>query len=86
MTTTTNNPLTPEATKFFLGLADDSHNWDGIPLLDINSEQEKGYLTACKRHGLLTTERDEDNHLCYWIIATGKGRELARQLGNAWCE
>ena len=86
MTTNTNNPLTAEATKFFLSLAADSGNWNGTPLLDITKEEQKGYLTACKKHGLLTTERDEDNARCYWAFVTDKGRELAKQLGTEWDE
>ena len=84
MTNTINNPLTAEATKFFLRLAADSGNWNGTPLLDITKEEQKGYLTACKKHGLLTTERDEDNRRCYWAFVTDKGRQLAKELGTEW--
>jgi len=69
--------LTPASKSLFISFAEDADNWGGEPLLDITAEQ-RGNLTDLKKHGLLTTFRDEG---CDWVIFTDAGREFAAANG-----
>ena len=84
---TTNNvavaALSPEALAYFLAHARDAGNWSGSPLVGGNVPQTKaadGYLTACKKAGVLTTFVDDGDS---WICFTDAGVALAAANGVA---
>jgi hypothetical protein len=69
--------LTPASKSLFISFAEDAADWGGEPLLNITAAQ-RGNLTDLKKHGLLTTFRDEG---CDWVIFTDAGREFAAANG-----
>lgn len=78
------NELTPASLELFLKFARDAANWSGTPLIGGNfdfTKADAGNLTDLKKHGLVTTTRDDDNRLCFWLDFTPAGLELAAAHG-----
>ena len=69
--------LTSGSQQLFVKLFADRGNWNGTPLFD-GSKEDRGYLTACKKAGLLRTVLEEG---CLWVEFTEAGVEFARSLG-----
>ena len=79
MTTTTN--LSAESLAYFLALASDAGDWGGTPLIGGNvaqGETENGYLTACKKAGLIGTFKSDGQT---WAKFTPQGVCLAAEHG-----
>jgi len=79
--------LTTDSKAFFIDLVSDAPNWSGMPLFGGNisdSNENKGYLTALKKAGLVTSFVEEG---CCWVSFTDAGKELASELGyEGWCD
>ena len=69
--------MTPSSLALFSRLCAESHDWNGMPLVDCTSS-ERGNLTDLKKLGLLTTERDDG---CFWVRFTDSGYAKAAELG-----
>ena len=69
--------LTDASRELFIALAEDSGNWSGTPLVEVD-EAGKGNLTDLKRKGLLITGEDEG---CTFAYFTQAGSDLAAELG-----
>lgn len=77
----TNATLTPETLAYFLSHARDAANWSGTPCVGGNVAQghrEDGYLTACKKAGLLQTFVSDR---MTFIEFTAEGRAFAAEHG-----
>lgn len=72
--------LTSASEDLFRSLVDDAGDWSGTPIVEVTAAQ-KGNLTDLKRAGLLTTQADRG---CTFAYFTGKGVELAKELGLDW--
>ncbi len=75
--------LTEASKKLFIDYANDSRNWGGNPLVDLDgnvrtSKELRGNLTDLKRKGLIETFKSDD---CLWIHFTETGKEFAKYLG-----
>jgi len=72
--------LTHASLALFLTLARDSMDWNGVPLFE-GSKRQCGNLSDLKTKGLLSTQQDEENRLCHWVMFSESGRQLAAQHG-----
>ena len=82
MTNTTIN-ITEESKNLFIAFAEDSGNWDGMPVLGGNvdvSKEQRGNLTQLKKEGLITTEYEPEERLT-WLTFTEDGERYANELG-----
>ena len=81
--------LTPETLARFLKYAKDAGNWNGTPLVGGNvggDPADKGYLTAMKKAGIITTWEDRDRingrvTVSVWMEFTDAGKALAKANG-----
>lgn len=76
--------VTTRSRQLFLDLAQDAGNWSGTPLLGGNvpaTKETRGNLTQLKRASLVTTQVDEDDRSCTWVIFTDAGKAYAKSLG-----
>jgi hypothetical protein len=71
--------LTPATKALFVELVKDAPNWGGTPLFQ-GTKAQQGNLTDLKTKGLVETEQDEDNRLCFWVYFTDEGKKLAVDL------
>jgi hypothetical protein len=77
-----NTNLSAEALAYFIDLAADARNWGGRPLIGGNVKQgmtENGYLTACKKAGLVETYHQDGS---MWAAFTDSGVVLAAEHGH----
>jgi hypothetical protein len=72
--------ITEQSKQTFLKYAKDAGNWSGTPMLD-GDKSENGNLTQLKQAGLITTQKDDENHRVTWVDFTDKGVELALTFG-----
>lgn len=76
------NTMSDGARDLFLSLARDAGNWEGTPLFDDSTNAAKGYLTALKKQGLVTTFEDRDGEVpCVFVEFTDAGVALANDHG-----
>ena len=74
--------LSADALAYFVKLAADARNWGGRPLIGGNVKQgatENGYLTACKKAGLVETYNQDGST---WAAFTVAGVALAAEHGH----
>jgi len=82
--------LTPKSLEFFVEYVNDAGNWSGTPLFNgnvtVTSERaDRGYLTACKAAGLMTSFRESGRengtgNSLTWVEFTDLGRALAAHV------
>ena len=73
--------ITEASKEVFINYANDAGNWSGTPLVggNVNSAaKDRGYLTALKKQGLITTFYDDGNT---WLSFTKLGVAYAHSLG-----
>ena len=72
-------PAEKSSTKdFFLHIAAEAVDWDGVPCLDDLTPAEKGYVCNMKKQGLIETHKVDG---CLWAYFTDEGRALAAENG-----
>lgn len=70
--------LTPASLDLFIAFAKDAPNWNGMPLIDCLTKQERGNLTDLVRRDLISVAYEDDGSS--FAVFQPKGHALAAEL------